>query len=302
VAINKYGLRDREIRIPKPPQTVRVLVVGDSVTFGYGIPIEDTYAKVLERLLNATASPSKRYEVLNGGVLGGSLSDYYYFLSQKASLLQPDLVIVGISLNNIHVYSSSGEISEDGAEWQGHDMPTIRLVNEFVLRHSQLYLFTYSRLKSFLYSIGALDINTLRGENFSTLLPPSDYQTAEWNSSYAMLSQIVRFCRGNGYGIMVVVFPMQMQMSSAEFKFFKDKFHLRLGDGTLSGEPQRRLKEFGAKSGVDVIDLLPVFRRYPAKEMYLHNSMVPADPCHPSVKGNEVAAAEILYVLKASFL
>jgi len=302
VAINSNGLRDREVVIPKPPHTVRVLVVGDSITFGYGIPIDHTYPKVLERLLNEAAPPSRRYEVLNGGALGGSLSDYYHFLSQKAPALQPDLVIVGIALNDILVYSPSGEISGEGAEWEGHNMPTTRRVSRFLLRHSHLYLFSYSRLKSFFYSTGVFDANTMRGAGFGALQPRSAYQTEAWDSSYAMLSQIVDFCRGRGYGIVLVVFPMQMQMSEAEFEFYRDKFHLHLGPGTLSGEPQARLREFGAKSGVAVVDLLPVFRSYPPKEMYLHNSMIPADPTHPSVKGDEVAAAEILRMLKTSII
>lgn len=300
VAINSYGLRGPEVSVPKPPHTVRVLVAGDSITFGYGIPVESTYPKVLERLLNGNAAPGKTYEVLNGGALGGSLSDYYYFLNQRASTLQPDIVIIGVALNDILVYSSSGAVSEEGAEWQGHRMPATRRLNQFLLRHSHLYLFSYSRLKSFLYSAGILDVNEMRGLSFGVLQPPSAYQAEAWESSYGMLSQIVNFCRQRGYGIMLVVFPMQMQMSETEFEFYRDKFHLRLGDGTLSGEPQQKMKEFGAKTGVTVVDLLPVFRNYPPQEMYLHNTRIPADPTHPSVKGDSVAATEILRVLKTS--
>src|SRR5207244_4088085 len=39
VAINSLGLRGDEISVPKPPRTVRIVAVGDSITFGYGIPV-----------------------------------------------------------------------------------------------------------------------------------------------------------------------------------------------------------------------------------------------------------------------
>lgn len=70
VAINSDGLRGREINTPKPPHTFRILAVGDSVTFGYGVREEDTYVKVLERRLNEGESGGREFEVLNGGTLG----------------------------------------------------------------------------------------------------------------------------------------------------------------------------------------------------------------------------------------
>jgi hypothetical protein len=70
VSINSYGLREDEISVPKPPHTFRLLAVGDSITFGYGVPVEETYVKVLEKRLNENAPVTIRYEVLNGGTVG----------------------------------------------------------------------------------------------------------------------------------------------------------------------------------------------------------------------------------------
>jgi len=95
---------------------------------------------------------------------------------------------------------------------------------------------------------------------------------------------------------------MQMQLSTEELQFYRDKYHLRLGDEALSGEPQQRLREFGAKTGVTIVDLLPVYRTYQPEELYLRNAMIPADPSHPSVKGNQIAADEMFRVLKPSLI
>jgi len=297
VAINSYGLRGDEVTLPKPPRTFRIVAVGDSITFGYGIPVSDTFVKILERRLNERAHGEARYEVLNGATLGGALNDYYHFLSQKAAILQPDMILIGLCLNDILVYSESGSISEAGAEWGGQDWTLSRTLNSFLLRNSHLYMFHYARLKSFLYASGIFDINKVQGMNFLTMEAPSAYQEKAWESSLEMLSRIIAFCREHGYGIVVVVFPMQMQLSPAELQFYRNKYRLEIGNEVLSGEPQRRLQTFAEASGVTLVNLLPAYRAYNPEDLYLRNRMVLADPVHPSVKGNRIAADEIFRVL-----
>ncbi len=298
VAINSLGLRGDEVSVPKPPRTIRIVAVGDSITFGYGIPVEDTYAKILERCLNQGVFGGARYEVLNGGTLGGSLSDYLHFLNEKAELVHPDVVLIGLSLNDILVYSESGSVSEIGAHQHGRNMPRTRSFSRFLLRHSQLYMFCYPRLKSFLYGSGILDINEVRGSDFVALAPASEYQKHAWESSLGMLSRILTFCREHGYELVVVVFPMQMQMSAAELRFYREKTHLRLGDEAASGEPQRRLRAFAAAAGATLVDLLPAYREHRSEDLYLHNDKIPADPTHPSIRGNQIAADEICRALR----
>jgi len=298
VAINSLGLRGDEISVPKRPHTIRIVAVGDSITFGYGIPVEDTYAKILERRLNESSSGGTRYEVLNGGTLGGSLGDYLHFLNQKAEELQPDVILIGLCLNDVLVYSESGSISDTGAQWHGGRLSLTRWFSQFLLRHSQLYLFCYARLKSFLYSSGALDINEIRGSDFVALAPPSEYQKQAWESSLGMLSQIAVFCRNHGYRLIVVAFPMQMQLSATELQFYRENYRLRLSDDILSGEPQQRLRAYTQAAGVTLVDLLPVYRGYNPKDLYLHNTMIPSDPTHPSIKGNQIAADEVFRVLQ----
>lgn len=297
VSINRDGLRGDENSSPKPPHNTRILVVGDSITFGYGIPIQDTYAKALERRLNEAPADDTRYEVLNGGTLGASLSDYLHFLNQKAELLQPDIVLIGLCLNDILVYSEAGVVLEGSTQWGGR-LPRARRFNSLVLRHSQLYTLVYGSLKSTLYGSGVLDINKVQGLNFVAVQPASAYQTQAWASSREMLLRIIAFCRERNYRLVVAVFPMQMQMSPAEFKFCRERLHLQLGDGALSGEPQRRLQGLAATLGFTLIDLLPVYRVHSSEDLYLRNKMIPYDPTHPSVRGNQIAADEIFRVLK----
>lgn len=68
VRINSLGFRDREYSVQKPPGVFRILCLGDSTTFGHWLPVEKTYSKVLEELLNRIwKSSGMRFEVINAG-------------------------------------------------------------------------------------------------------------------------------------------------------------------------------------------------------------------------------------------
>jgi hypothetical protein len=68
VSINSHGHRDREYSEAKPPDTYRIVMLGDSTTFGWGVPAEQTVAKILESELNKVPVPGyRRVEVINAG-------------------------------------------------------------------------------------------------------------------------------------------------------------------------------------------------------------------------------------------
>jgi len=93
VKINSYGLRDYEYSIEKPPNTYRIIVLGDSHTFGHGVELNETYVKVLENLLNMNKKEWK-YEVINFGVPGYSMEEKVTLFKTKGLSLNPDLVIL----------------------------------------------------------------------------------------------------------------------------------------------------------------------------------------------------------------
>src|SRR5437762_1517095 len=81
VKINSLGFRDdREYALAKGPRTFRVLVLGDSVTFGHGSVYEQTYPYLLEQRLRAWR-PDVDWQVWNAAVPG-------YNTSQELAQLQ----------------------------------------------------------------------------------------------------------------------------------------------------------------------------------------------------------------------
>jgi lysophospholipase L1-like esterase len=96
--ISSQGLRDDEVAIPKPDGTLRILVLGDSVTFGPNVPKQGTYPNRLERLLQ---NQYGSVEVLNAGVTGyTAYNELQYYLS-KGRAFEPDIVIVAFCMNDI---------------------------------------------------------------------------------------------------------------------------------------------------------------------------------------------------------
>ncbi len=80
----------------KKPETFRIIALGDSLTYGYGIREEDTYPRRLENDL----SNSFRVEVLNLGVSGAQSEDVSRILRTQFPVLHPNLVFYGVCLND----------------------------------------------------------------------------------------------------------------------------------------------------------------------------------------------------------
>jgi len=96
VRTNNLGLRGKDIFLEKQENVFRILMLGDSMTFGWGVEDEQTVSALLEKRMNDLL-PDKRIEVLNAGFSDGYSPDSYYAFMRDVGLrLQPDLVIVNL--------------------------------------------------------------------------------------------------------------------------------------------------------------------------------------------------------------
>ena len=94
---NAHGLRDRD-RPAKAPGTKRVLVIGDSYTWGYAIAEEEAYPQVAERLLAERGRPD--IEVINGGIPDYNSRQERQLLEQLMPIYQPDAVFLAYVVND----------------------------------------------------------------------------------------------------------------------------------------------------------------------------------------------------------
>ncbi|MCA9178542.1 MAG: SGNH/GDSL hydrolase family protein [Planctomycetales bacterium] len=103
--INARGLRDRDYDLEKPVGHGRLLVLGDSFTWGYGVDNRAIYTEVLEERLQDRQPP---WEVINCGVSGWGTDQQYLFLKAEGFRYQPDVVLVALFLiNDPHENTSS---------------------------------------------------------------------------------------------------------------------------------------------------------------------------------------------------
>ena len=102
VRTNSHGLRDHTERSEaKPPGTYRILVLGDSITFGWGANYEKTFCRLLEKSLTAQPPiPGRKFEVLNTGVGNSNTAMEVEYFKEEGWKFQPDLVLVGWFIND----------------------------------------------------------------------------------------------------------------------------------------------------------------------------------------------------------
>jgi hypothetical protein len=138
VEANDKGLRDRDFPA-KAPGVFRILGLGDSFAFGWGVPIEATFFKRLEVLLNGSR-PGVGYEVVNGGIPGFGTYEALHVLTSVVPDYQPDLVLLAFYEGND--YLNNAEAPRRRAIVDGYlaDLPSIERwsLTRFTLRHSAL--------------------------------------------------------------------------------------------------------------------------------------------------------------------
>lgn len=98
---NRHGLRDNDFDFQKKEGELRIVAIGDSFTFGVGVQLEHIWTEVLERNLEAVHDGP--VEVINAGFVSGYTPvGYEKWLTTEGLRLEPDIVIVGLCLNDLH--------------------------------------------------------------------------------------------------------------------------------------------------------------------------------------------------------
>jgi lysophospholipase L1-like esterase len=99
VTINSTGFRSPEVPLDKPVRTIRIVGLGDSVMFGWGVRNDEHYLSLLERLLNEKLS-SASWQIINTAVPGYNTVMEVETLKEKGLALHPDIVIINFVGND----------------------------------------------------------------------------------------------------------------------------------------------------------------------------------------------------------
>jgi lysophospholipase L1-like esterase len=253
---NTRGLRERELPLPKPPGTRRVVFLGDSVTFGAGVKDDEPFPRLLETAVNGSGSGP--IQTVNTGVVGYNTVQELARLEQAGLPYQPDVVVLTFVVNDLletfsifdHQYEPTGLLAG----------PKV-----WLRRNSHLYRFA----QQMYWRLG----QELRRAREGPTEPLRKRERME--ERLANLSEIVRTTRANGASFLLVLYP--------------DNLSDPVSPGP-SGEHltvREELERFSAREHVPLYDLTTEFgdvrdpraRRYRLRE----------DP-HPSAEGHRVIA------------
>lgn len=150
---NDQGFRnDTVIPYSKRPGEVRVLVLGDSHTFGYEVNQSETYAAIAEQQLRKKGFDAT---VINAGLSGTGTGEQLIFLEQEGYKFQPDYIVLGFFENDFDDNQKAAFFSVSGDSLQlvkKEHLPGIRIQNfiyqfkfiHWLSEHSYLYNFAFN--------------------------------------------------------------------------------------------------------------------------------------------------------------
>jgi len=290
---NSIGLRDYEYG-EKQDNTFRILVLGDSFTFGAGVELEDTYVKQLETILRSKNS-SKEYEVINAGVMGYGTDQEFYYLKEWITKLKPDLVIVGFYVGNdledVMIGASNHYTVKDGYLFDLFLHKKMEEGKNFLERYSKAYEFIEDRVKNLFIKIGLK-----KNSKMNSTLPldmkfylkkyPPEMEEA-MNKTKRFLKGIADLVVRNKGRVLIFLIPQRVQI----FEGYMAKELKRYNENPDNYSITRvndELANFAKENKIPLLDLLPSQREYGRKV----NLFLPADP-HWNKEGHKLVAKTI---------
>ncbi|MGV3720196.1 MAG: SGNH/GDSL hydrolase family protein [Actinomycetota bacterium] len=185
IRINSKGLRDREFPYEKPAGVTRILALGDSFTFGWGVEAEETAAKVIERSLTGV-------EVLNAGCSGWGSVQELGFLKEEGVRYDPDVVLV--------FYSENDSI-DNFSRYEFHDG---RLMNAGSSYTPRANLERFLSRRSALWNLISPMLPSAAAPSAPATAPPP-----YWKTLSESLIEMQKVCRENDARMVLVYTPSE---------------------------------------------------------------------------------------------
>jgi len=280
---NSLGYRDDEIG-EKGDRDYRILVLGDSITLGDFVEADQTYPAVIERYLNEhgpLARDGRNVQVINTGVGAIDLQNEFAILLETGVTVEPDIVLVGLYLNDAY-HSQVLKITRlsPALSWSHF----LRVASMWLDVFRDRYVYEGSGLRD----EGAIERER---ERFLATHPVADgdWKTSReafhakiaekigdwgyawspdfWQKIVPILELMKQVGNERGFRVAVMLLPVRHQVQS----------------DLLMDEPQQEFERQMKELGLPHIDLLPILR-----EKYQRDGVdVFYDHCHYRPEGYE---------------
>jgi len=280
--INQDGFRGPRHARPRPAEAMRVVVLGDSIAFGYAVEEASTFPRVLEAKLAAIV-PQAGIEVVNLGVGGYNAWNEAELLKVVGISYQPDLVLVQFCINDLNDptlhFDAQTRLLLSTIPDAAFPNPSLRRGP----RHSPSRLWAWcaaSKLCALARDrwLAAHENNFDDAAKRAAVLPVESDDGPEWRWLETRYLEMASAAESAGARFAVLAFPYPAQL-----------------EGRGLDPVQERLLSLARRHGWTAVDPLPAFRAAHAAGTVLF-----IDWWHPTAAGQRIAAEETLRVLACS--
>jgi len=256
-AVNEHGVRERSFSLQKEANTYRVAVIGDSLTFGNGLPAEERYSDLINKWL------PDRFEALNFGIPGNNTPHHLETLRSRVLPAHPDFVLLQWFINDI-------EGDDLARRTRQATLAPDPAMHRWWNRYSALYVIANMRWAEMQMALGW-------SPSYTDWLKATagDPASAEARRDAGQLREIIDTARRHNIGIGIVLFPETGFPLDATYPF--EFLH-------------ERVLAICQEKGIRCLDLRPDF----AKVQDRRSLWVSRLDQHPSARANETAAVKIL--------
>jgi GDSL-like Lipase/Acylhydrolase family len=256
VRINEFGLRERpEIRPDnKAADERRVVCIGDSFTFGWGIPEEMGWVRMLEGELRQSHG---NVRTVNCGASGAlTVDEYEVGLRTRFGAFQPDLVIVSIYMNDL---IPSHGLCVLGAQ----PKRTGWLLLDYYYSATQPSALDLDPTADWVKA--TLELPREAGEQMGVYGPDKPFD-GMWSQGAPQraLAAMSAWCKDRKCSLSVVLWPFLQGLGSGKFYPF-EALH-------------RMVAEHCAQLGIPTLDLLPTLRTQPSERLWVTPQDMHANP------------------------
>lgn len=274
---NSQGLRDEEYSAAKPAGTIRVVVIGDSFTFGQGCQRGEIFPDVLEARLNAAGHHA---QVINVSHVGIGPESYFVLLQSVALKYRPDVVVLNTFGNDASEVRQS-PLPNRMVKSLSHSSPLFVLLRALRYRTSAQaqgdFWTTVEAQAKDKSAAGATRLANFRKEHGSApnnlvaalVSDPEEVARwidtpvdgAGWSQFQDYVGAMASICRTHGIKFVIGIIPDGAQVDPHQLSM-RQKFGVPLRDGVLteSGNFQQLVHEYATAKGIMCFDPLAKFR------------------------------------------
>jgi lysophospholipase L1-like esterase len=288
VRTNSFGLRSPEVAVPKPAGTFRVLLLGDSFTFGLRVADEQVFARRLEQQLRERYQ-RESIEVVNAGVLSYCPLLEYLQYRHYLHVLEPDVVVLNFDMSDVQdqmAYSRELIRDKNGVPLFVSE-PSLRSSTASAMPGLLLFEWLGRRIRG----VRGRVQSTLEGVGFVRDQdryvwalddgPPMDREAAE---AMAPIVDLQALLNHNHIPLILATYPQPWQVSpdATPLPPVRDQYGIGRNKVHLNDRPFKKLGAFAAEHQIPFVNATAAFRSDPSPaSLFLQNDF------HFSPQGHE---------------